>query len=59
MSKKPVAPTAAAPVMKRANFFFSQDQLAGLDKVAQQKGGTASEHLRKALASYLKRHKVA
>jgi len=60
MSKKPVAPTVApAPVMKRANYFLPQDMIDGLAKVAAMKGGTSSEHLRRAVSAYLKRAKVA
>ena len=57
MSKKPATKTAA-PVMKRHNVFMPQELLDGLDAAATEKGGTAAEHLRKAVAQYLKRLKL-
>jgi metal-responsive CopG/Arc/MetJ family transcriptional regulator len=58
MSK--IKPTVAPelPNMKRHNVFMPQSFLDGLSKLAAEKGGTSSDHLRKAVSSYLKRHKL-
>jgi hypothetical protein len=59
MSKKP-APKADEPaLMKRVNHFMPVPMVEGLTAVAQRKGGTASDHLRKAVRQYLKRHGTA
>jgi hypothetical protein len=54
--RKKQAPTPAEPVrMTRHNVFMPPAQLEGLSRVASAKGGTAAEHLRKAVGTYLKR----
>lgn len=41
--------------MKRVNHFMPLPMIDGLNAIAQVKGGTASDHLRKAVRTYLKR----
>lgn len=48
-------PTPAPVLMKRANYFMPPAMIEGLNEVAQKRGGTASDHLRKAVRTYLKR----
>lgn len=43
--------------MKRCNQFLPQDQIAALDRLAKRTGEVKSEHVRRAIASYLKRFK--
>lgn len=54
--KTPTAPPADN--MKRHNVFMPPEHIAGLNTIAQAKGGTAADHLRKAVAGYLKRYKI-
>lgn len=54
MSKKPT-PQPEPESMKRVNHFMPLDMIAGLNAAAKTKGGTASDHLRKAVHTYLRR----
>lgn len=49
---KPAAP------MTRSNYYVPEDFKAGLRKMAKTKGGTAADHLRKAVEQYLRRNRA-
>lgn len=57
-AKTPKHPQSEAEVlMKRTNFFLPEELHQGLKKAKEELGGSEGEHVRKAVTSYLKRHK--
>ena len=44
--------------MKRTNFFLPPSLHDGLKKISAQRGGSEGEHVRRAIAQYLRRLKV-
>jgi predicted DNA-binding protein len=58
MSKKS-APADPSANMKRTNYFMPEPMRDGLNLLADKKGGTAAEHVRRAVGQYLKRHRIS